>query len=35
MYIGMLQLAREVPERLVDEVAIVDESLRLLESWQT
>jgi len=30
IYIGLLQLAREVPERLVDERALIDELLRVL-----
>jgi AcrR family transcriptional regulator len=31
MYIGLLQLAREVPERLADEPAMLRELLRLIE----
>lgn len=30
IYIGLLQLAREVPDRLADEPALVDELMRLL-----
>lgn len=31
IYIGLLQLAREVPERLADEPALLREALRLIE----